>query len=83
MVAFELGKRFSIKMKPHVEEAIVPYLNEVWDDNKKSSSVLELGQTKSVTGDAWIQVTFQPKFNDDGTLNPNFYDPYDEYEKGE
>jgi hypothetical protein len=81
-VAFELGKGFSIKMKPQVEEAIVPYLNEVWDDNKKEQFCLELGQTKSVTGDAWIQVTFQPKFNDDGTLNPNFYDPYDEYEKG-
>ena len=37
-VAFELGKGFSIKMKPHVEEAIIPYLNED-TDNKKSSSV--------------------------------------------
>lgn len=81
-VAFELGKGFSIKMKPQVEEAIVPYLNEVWDDNKKGQFCLELGQTKSVTGDAWIQVSFQPKFNDDGTPNPNFYDPYNEYEKG-
>lgn len=81
-VSFELGKGFSIKMKPHIEEAVVPFLNEVWDDNGKDSFCLELGQTKGVTGDAWVQVSFQPKFNEDGSKNSNFYDPYNEYDKG-
>lgn len=81
-VSFELGKGFGIKMNPDVEEQVLPFLNEVWDDNDKEKYCIELGQMKSITGDGWTQVSYQPKFNDDGTKNPNFYDPYDEYEKG-
>lgn len=81
-VSFELGKGFSIKMKPEVEPVILPFLNEVWDDNNRDNVCLEFGQTKSVTGDGWIQVSFLPKFLDNGAVNPNFYDPYDEYEQG-
>jgi hypothetical protein len=81
-VSFELGKGFSIKMNPDVEPIILPFLNEVWKDNDMDKYCMELGQMKSVTGDGWTQVVYQPKLNDDGTPNENFYDPYDEYEKG-
>lgn len=81
-VAFEFGKGFNIRMKPDVEEYVLPFLNEVWDDNNKEQFCLELGQSKSVTGDAWVYVNFQPKYDEDGNLNPDFYDPYNEYEKG-
>ena len=47
----------------------------------KRAVLFRVRQTKSVMRcDTSI---FQPKFNDDGTFNPNFYDPYDEHEKGE
>jgi hypothetical protein len=81
-VNFELGKGFSIKMSPDVEETVLPYLNEVWEDNKKLKICQQFGQAKSVTGDGWLQVLYQPKTLDNGQPNPNFYDPYDEYEKG-
>jgi hypothetical protein len=85
-VRFELGSGFSIKMKPEVEKAVLPYLNEVWDDNGKLQICQLFGQSKAVTGDGWIQVNFQPKYDKDtegnDVPNPDFYDPYDEYEKG-
>lgn len=81
-VAFELGKGFSIKMKPQVEEAVLPFLNEVWDDNNKEKLCLEFGQMKSVTGDGWFQVKYESKFDENGAVREDFYDPYDEYEKG-
>lgn len=81
-VNFELGKGFSIKMKPEVEEHILPFLNEVWNDNNKLNFCQLFGQAKSVTGDVWVQVAFESKYTNEGALNPNFYDPFDEYEKG-
>lgn len=81
-VDFEFGVGFSIKMKPEVEKDILPYLNEVWDDNNKQRLCQLIGQSKSVTGDGWAQIIFESKFNEDGSINENFYDPYDEYEKG-
>lgn len=81
-VAFELGTGFSIKMKPDVEEHILPFINEVWDDNSKEKFCTEFGQMKAVTGDGWIQVAYTPKYLADGTRNTQLYDPYNEYEKG-
>ena len=80
--AFEFGHGFNIKMKPELEEDILPYLNFVWDDNSKEVLSTVLGQTKAVTGEAWIQVAFEPKMLDGGIPNPAFDDPYDEYEVG-
>lgn len=79
---FELGKGFSIRMKPDLEPKILPFLTEVWEDNNKEAFCQLFAQSKSVTGDTWVQVGFQPKFDDKGVLYPNFYDPYNEYEKG-
>lgn len=83
-VSFELGRGFNIKMHPDVEQDVLPYLNFVWDDNSKEIFVRQLGQTKAVTGDSWVQVLFIPKFVDaEGKyINPMFDDPFDEYDKG-
>lgn len=81
-VAFELGKSFNIRMKPEIEPKILPFLNEVWEDNDKETFCQLFGQSKSVTGDSWVQVSFEPKYDAEGNLNANFIDPYDEYEKG-
>lgn len=81
-VAFEFGKGFNIKLQPDLEEDVLPFLNFVWTDNDKDNLCSILGQTKSVTGEAWIQVSYIPKVLDNGQLNPEFDDPYEEYEKG-
>lgn len=41
-----------------VEKTVQEYLNEVWDNNKKELLLEEIGQTKSVTGEAWVKVNF-------------------------
>lgn len=81
-VDFEFGVGFNIKMKPNVEEVVLPFLNEVWDDNNKQRICQLIGQCKSVTGDGWAQIIFENKYDEQGNLNPQFYDPYDEYDKG-
>jgi hypothetical protein len=80
-VAFEFGKGFAIKTSPLVEGKIVTedmtlfkYLEKVWVDNKMYKFCVELGQMKSITGDAWVQV----KYYKPG----EFDDPYGEYPKG-
>lgn len=86
LVSFEFGKGFVIKMLPQIEDISdgnnpLLFLEEVWKLNKKAEKLLELGQSKAVTGDGWLQAYFEPKYID-GKLNPDFDDPFDEYEKG-
>lgn len=86
LVSFEFGKGFIIKMLPAIEKiegenSPLTFLNNVWDYNKKFEKAFELGQSKSVTGDGWIQVYFEPKY-EDGKLNSAFDDPFNEYDKG-
>ncbi len=80
-VSFELGGAFSINVDndilekyPEGQPTHLDFLNEVWDDSKKESLCIELGQSKSITGDGWLQVRYySPKELDD---------PFDEYPKG-
>jgi Phage portal protein, SPP1 Gp6-like len=86
-VAFEFGKGFNIKMKPEMEQIDgdddpLDFLNEVWRYNNKLEKCVELGQSKSITGDGWVQVHFESKFDNKGKPNPEFHDPFDEFEKG-
>ena len=83
-VSYEFGKGFNIRMKPDIEGEILPFLNEVWENNNKLRICQELGQAKSVTGIGWLQVAFEPKYLDSECtqLNPKFDDPYGEYDKG-
>lgn len=85
-VSFELGEGFNIKMLPEIEAINnendpLEFLNKVWEYNNKLERCVELGQSKAVTGDGWIQVAYEPKMIN-GKPNPNFFDPFDEYEKG-
>lgn len=85
-VSFEFGKGFVIKMMPEVENIDgendpLDFLNKVWGYNEKDTKLLELGQSKSVTGDGWLHAYFTPKYID-GKRNTEFSDPFDEYEKG-
>ena len=80
-VSAEFNDGFSFKFNEKVEEKILPFLNEVWADNKQDLLMQEMGQMKNVTGDAYIHVHFEPKYID-GVLNPDFDDPFDEYEEG-
>ena len=86
-VAFEMGKGFNIKMKPEIESIDndndpLDFLNNVWEDNRKLEKLLEIGQSKSVTGDSWLQILFEPKYDANGKRRPEFKDPFNEYEKG-
>lgn len=89
-VAFELGNGFNVKMKPKVEEIDgdndpLDFINAVWEYNNKLEKCVEIGQAKSVTGDAWVQVAYEPKYitkNGKQEKNPKFFDPFDVYDKG-
>lgn len=50
------------------------FLNDVWNDNKKDTLCIEIGQTKSITGEAWVKVQFE----DLEDLN----DPFEKYPNG-
>lgn len=82
-VSFELGKSFSIAVHDSVKDVIITnegeettldYLEGVWKDNNRLSFCTEMGQMKSVTGEAWVQVRFFPKEELD--------DPFGEYPHG-
>ena len=82
-----MGKSFNIKMKPEIENIDgdndpLDFLNYVWEDNNKLEKLFEIGQSKSVTGDSWLQILFEPKYDANGKRRPEFKDPFDEYDKG-
>ena len=81
-VSFELGKAFSIATSKHMEgkpitkdgRTVFEYLEDVWEDNNQYLFTTEMGQMKSITGDAWVQVRyFEPDELDD---------PFNEYPDG-
>ena len=50
------------------------FLEQVWEDNHKDTLCVEIGQTKSITGEAWVKVQFESVED----LN----DPFEEYPNG-
>lgn len=50
------------------------FLEQVWGDNHKDTLCVEIGQTKSITGEAWVKVQFESVED----LN----DPFEEYPNG-
>lgn len=63
------------EVEPKVREKTqAEYLNEVWDYNNRDILITELGQTKSITGEAWVKVQFQ-EIGD-------FSDPYEKFPNG-
>lgn len=81
-VAFELGKAFSITTHKSTEtipvttdkRTLFEYLEDVWEDNKQYIFCTELGQMKSITGEAWVQIVFDTPESLD--------DPYGQYPDG-
>ena len=83
-VAFELGAAFTINLTKHIANLKVTaegrtmqqFLEDVWVDNQRGTLCTELGQSKSVTGDAWLKVTFLPSGSD------GLDDSFGEYPQG-
>lgn len=83
-VAFELGEGFTFTTSRVLSNAVVTsdgrtlfqYLEDVWEDNNQYQFISELGQMKSVTGEAWVQVAFKTPEELENE------DPYNEYPDG-
>lgn len=81
-VSFELGKGFTFTPHELTEDVIVTpdgrtlfeYLEDVWEDNHQYEFATELGQMKSVTGEAWVQVRY--------FSTHEINDPFGEYPDG-
>ena len=79
-VSFELGAGFTISVPFEQEDGdisetpINDFLDEVWNDNRRDSLCIELGQSKSITGDGWVQVRYERP--------EQLSDPYGEYPNG-
>ena len=64
-VSFELGLGFTVSVpseQKDVEDTETPvnvFLDEVWKENNKDTFCIELGQSKSITGDGWVQVRYE------------------------
>lgn len=56
------------------EKTLQDYLTEVWEDNNKDTLLTELGQTKSITGEAWVKVQYESP--------EDLVDPFEEYPNG-
>ena len=73
-VATEFNSGFLFKFDASVEEKVVPFLNNVWDDNNGSDLMAKVGQEKSITGDAYVHVFFESP--------DEINDPFGMYPKG-
>lgn len=65
----EIQQEFTI-----TEKTLSDYLSEVWDSNKRETLLTEIGQTKSITGEAWVRVQFEDP--------EDMQDPFEEYPDG-
>ena len=81
-VSFELGNGFSFNTSEKMNDVKVTsegkttfeYLKSIWKDNGGDSLINEIGQMKSVTGEAWVHVHYSPA--------GSFDDPFNIYDKG-
>lgn len=56
------------------EKTLQDFLEEVWTDNKRDELLVEIGQTKSITGEVWVKVQYQSP--------EDLRDPFEEYPNG-
>lgn len=56
------------------EKTEADYLNDVWKNNNKDIFLVELGQTKAITGEAWVKVQY--------LAVGDFPDPFEQYPNG-
>ena len=67
----EISEEYTIKEKTESD-----FLNQVWESNDRETLITELGQTKAITGEAWIKVQYESAEDLDGS------DPFEEYPNG-
>ena len=65
----ELQEEYTIS-----EKTLEDYLIQVWDNNKRDTLLTEIGQTKSITGEAWVKVQYEDP--------EDLIDPFEEYPDG-
>ena len=56
------------------EKNTFDFLSDVWNDNKRDIFCTELGQTKSITGEAWVKVQYRSA--------EDLEDPFEEHPNG-
>lgn len=86
LVAFELGKAFAFSVRKSLAGIAIDdeghdlysYLESVWDENDWLTFCTNLGQMKSVTGEAWVHVRYKTPEE----LEEEGLDPYNLYPKG-
>lgn len=67
-------EELEVKPEKLVEKTVGDFLNAVWDSNKREELLVEIGQTKSISGEAWVKVSFESPEDLD--------DPFEEYPDG-
>ena len=65
----ELKEEYTIK-----EKTLGDFLTQVWEDNNRDTLLTEIGQTKSITGEAWVKIDFEDP--------EDMVDPFEEYPDG-
>lgn len=65
----ELKEDYEVK-----EKTLADYLTQVWEDNNRDTLLTEIGQTKSITGEAWVKVQYEDP--------EDMKDPFEEYPQG-
>ena len=67
----EISEEYTVREKTESD-----FLNQVWESNDRETLITELGQTKAITGEAWIKVQYESAEDLDGS------DPFEEYPNG-
>ena len=67
----EISEEYTIREKTESD-----FLNQVWENNDRETLITELGQTKAITGEAWVKVQYESAEDLDGS------DPFEEYPNG-
>ena len=67
----EISEEYTIREKTESD-----FLNQVWESNDRETLITELGQTKAITGEAWVKVQYESAEDLNGS------DPFEEYPNG-
>ena len=67
----EISEEYTVREKTESD-----FLNQVWESNDRETLITELGQTKAITGEAWVKVQYESAEDLDGN------DPFEEYPNG-
>lgn len=67
----EISEEYTVREKTESD-----FLNQVWENNDRETLITELGQTKAITGEAWVKVQYESAEDLDGN------DPFEEYPNG-